>query len=152
MNRKIALFIITPVILTVLLTTAYVFQANSLRKAGNKTLFQLSFSDLDFDNEITSLSENGLPVSAVYEVAGSDEFNRVRSWGIVRAKNNETPKADPGAPELLKKYNGIYIADTDKPVIYLTFDEGYEAGYTAGILDCLKKHNVNAIFHNRPIS
>jgi len=116
------------------------------RENKNKTLFELSFNDLDFDNEITSLTDNDLPASHIHEAANDGDMNRIRGWGIVRAKNNETPKADPGAPELLKKYNGIYIADTSKPVIYLTFDEGYEAGYTAGILDCLKKHNVNAIF------
>ena len=30
--------------------------------------------------------------------------------------------------------------------IYLTFDEGYEAGYTQQILDILKNNNVKATF------
>ena len=30
--------------------------------------------------------------------------------------------------------------------IYLTFDEGYEAGYTSQILDTLKENNVKATF------
>lgn len=124
---------------------AYAIWPDYMQKSENKTLFELSFNDLDFENEISALSENGLPASNIYH-AGTGDENRIRGWGIVRAKDNKTPQADPGAPELLKKYNGIYIADTGKPVIYLTFDEGYEAGYTPGILDCLKKHNVNAIF------
>lgn len=36
--------------------------------------------------------------------------------------------------------------DTEEKVIYLTFDEGYENGYTGQILDTLKEKNVKAIF------
>lgn len=144
MKRKVvAIPFILSVIAAVIL---YHVGPVSVRESGNKTLFELSFSDLDFENEIASLSETSSPAAYIHTSANSSDPNRIRGWGIVRAKDNKTPQADPGAPELLKKYNGIYIVDTDKPVIYLTFDEGYEAGYTAGILDCLKKHNVNAIF------
>ncbi|NLM11424.1 MAG: delta-lactam-biosynthetic de-N-acetylase [Clostridiaceae bacterium] len=144
MKRKIVL--IPFVLLIILAVIIYNFRPGAVRKPENKTLFELSFSDLDFDNEISALSETYSPASYIHQAANNSDVNRVRGWGIVRAKDNKTPQADPGAPELLKKYSGIYIADTDKPIIYLTFDEGYEAGYTAGILDCLKKHNVNAIF------
>ena len=37
------------------------------------------------------------------------------------------------------------VSDDDK-VIYLTFDCGYENGYTDEILDTLKKHNAQAVF------
>lgn len=143
MKRKIV--IITFVFL-ILAAIAYKVWTASIPKVENKTLFELSFNDLDFTNEIAAFGESDSPASYTYQTVSTGDTNRVRGWGIVRAKDNKTPQADPGAPELLKKYNGIYIADTSKPVIYLTFDEGYEAGYTTGILDCLKKHNVNAIF------
>lgn len=110
------------------------------------TLFQISFQDMDFETEITGgYDENTYEAGYVIEVAGSDD-RRIRSWGIAREKNHKTPRADPGAPELLRKYKGIYIGETDKPIIYLTFDEGYENGYTAGILDVLARQKVNAIF------
>ena len=41
---------------------------------------------------------------------------------------------------------GMYIGDTDKKEIYLTFDEGYENGYTAKILDVLRDNNAKAVF------
>lgn len=41
--------------------------------------------------------------------------------------------------------NGYCIGDDDKR-IYLTFDCGYENGYTEGILDTLKETNTKAIF------
>lgn len=47
---------------------------------------------------------------------------------------------------LLSKYKGYGFGDTSKKYIYLTFDEGYENGYTSSILDTLKANNVHATF------
>lgn len=45
------------------------------------------------------------------------------------------------------KYNATAIAECgDEKEIYLTFDQGYENGYTSVILDTLKEKNVKAIF------
>lgn len=45
------------------------------------------------------------------------------------------------------KFNATAIADSSKEkTIYLTFDQGYENGYTTVILDVLKEKNVKAIF------
>ena len=38
------------------------------------------------------------------------------------------------------------MGDVSRRVVYLTFDEGYDGGYTAGILDILKEKNVPAAF------
>lgn len=46
----------------------------------------------------------------------------------------------------LDQYGGIYRKNENENVIYLTFDCGYEYGYTARILDTLKEKNVKAIF------
>lgn len=46
-------------------------------------------------------------------------------------------------------YPAYFITNVDTPekkVIYLTFDEGYENGYTPSILDTLKEKNVQAVF------
>lgn len=42
--------------------------------------------------------------------------------------------------------NGIYMGNKDKKYVYLTFDEGYEAGYTEKILDTLKEEKVQGTF------
>lgn len=42
--------------------------------------------------------------------------------------------------------SGIAIGNKDSNKIYLTFDSGYEAGYTEKILETLKKNNVTATF------
>ena len=46
----------------------------------------------------------------------------------------------------MEKYNGIYLGNEQNKYIYLTFDEGYEAGYTEKILDVLKENDVKATF------
>lgn len=62
-------------------------------------------------------------------------------------KEDGTPSGqNPATINLLKKYSGYYLGDTSKKVIYLTFDEGYECGYTGKLLDTLKANNVKASF------
>ena len=46
----------------------------------------------------------------------------------------------------LKDCGGYFLGDTSSKVLYLTFDEGYEKGYTGDILDTLKELNVPAAF------
>ncbi|MDF2590347.1 MAG: putative rane protein [Anaerocolumna sp.] len=67
------------------------------------------------------------------------------NWGLGFSGEGMPPTGNATADEL-KQYDTYYIGDTSKKVIYLTFDAGYENGYTATILDALKKHNVTATF------
>ena len=67
------------------------------------------------------------------------------SWGLHFREENAPPIASAGADQL-KEYDAAYIGNTAEPVIYLTFDAGYENGSTAKILDALKKHQVTAAF------
>ncbi|MGN0142255.1 MAG: N-acetylmuramoyl-L-alanine amidase [Roseburia sp.] len=43
-------------------------------------------------------------------------------------------------------YSAIFIKEADSKKIYLTFDEGYEYGYSESILNTLKEKNVKAVF------
>lgn len=67
-------------------------------------------------------------------------------WYFKPSKDNKPAKTEPEFESLLHKYGGIYIGNTNKKIIYLTFDNGYEQGYTAEILDILKKKHVPAAF------
>ena len=67
------------------------------------------------------------------------------NWGLGFGKEGQPPTAAVSATEL-KKYDAYYIDETQDKVIYLTFDAGFEAGYTPQILEALKKHNVKATF------
>lgn len=44
------------------------------------------------------------------------------------------------------KYNALAIGENTAKTVTLTFDQGYENGYTARILDTLKEKNVKAVF------
>lgn len=48
--------------------------------------------------------------------------------------------------DLFKGNSAYYTGDTSEKKIYLTFDEGYENGYTEQILDVLKEKKVPAAF------
>ena len=65
------------------------------------------------------------------------------NWGLGFGASGTTPTGNADAA-FLKQYNAYYVGDTSKKVIYLTFDAGYENGYTAPSLDALKKHKVPA--------
>ncbi|HEX3027471.1 MAG TPA: polysaccharide deacetylase family protein, partial [Clostridia bacterium] len=67
------------------------------------------------------------------------------NWGLSFRAEGQTPIGNASS-EFLKQYDAYYVGNTSKKVIYLTFDAGYENGYTASILDTLKKHKVKATF------
>ena len=72
--------------------------------------------------------------------------NKKTGWGIKRANNHEQPDLGSKNIKMLKENNGIAIGNKESKKIYLTFDEGYEAGYTTQILQTLKEENVKATF------
>lgn len=71
-------------------------------------------------------------------------YNDSKSWWFRRNTENIPPSAQQEIN--IAQYDAYYIGDTSKKIIYLTFDEGYEAGYTAQILDTLKENDVKAMF------
>lgn len=76
---------------------------------------------------------------------GKEQENGKIGWGLKKVENSQ-PEVPEKWKELLKKYDGYYLGNTDEKVMYLTFDEGYENGYTAKILDVLKDTNTPAAF------
>lgn len=67
------------------------------------------------------------------------------NWGLSFPTEGEAPVGN-ATTEDLAQYGAYYLGDTGKKVIYLTFDCGYENGYTEQILDALKKHGAPAAF------
>lgn len=82
---------------------------------------------------VGALHENGISTSAD------------GNWGLSFQQEGAAPIANASA-EYLAQYDGYYAARTEKKELYLTFDAGYENGYTAKILDVLKKHDAPAAF------
>lgn len=72
--------------------------------------------------------------------------NQPIHWGFKKAKNEQQADAGSEYDQLLDKYGGFYKGNSDEKIVYLTFDNGYENGYTGKILDILKKEKVPATF------
>ena len=70
--------------------------------------------------------------------AVSGSASDVVSWGLSHRGNETTPNVSSVGAKLLEEYGGMYVGDTSKKQVYFTFDLGYEAGYTAEVLDILQ--------------
>ena len=67
------------------------------------------------------------------------------SWGLSYRTEGAAPEG-PLNVSALADLGAAYVGSTTEPVLYLTFDAGYENGCTARILDTLAKHDVKAAF------
>lgn len=72
--------------------------------------------------------------------------NTELSWYYSPNSKHQTPGVPQKVKALIGKYSGYYVGSTSSKDIYLTFDEGYENGYTSKILDTLKENNIKAAF------
>lgn len=72
--------------------------------------------------------------------------NKSIGWGIKKNGNHEQPDLGKQNKELINKYDGMCLGNSEKKYIYITFDNGYEAGYTSKILEVLKQNDVKATF------
>ena len=97
---------------------------------------------------ITATSSNrGAVAAAIALTAGilSGSALETGNWGLSFRQEGAPPIGNAGADQL-RQYDAVYIGDTSRKVLYLTFDAGYENGCTARILDVLQKHNAPAAF------
>ena len=88
-----------------------------------------------------SSSGPGMSVDEIQSLDGKQE-----TWGPGREVDEQNrPTA---CVQLQEKYGqyGAWFVQEETPSVYLTFDEGYENGYTAAILDVLKEKQVSAVF------
>lgn len=100
------------------------------------TLFLLCCFFLGYGLASISLSNHvALPASSSVE----------GNWGLSFQTEGEPPIAN-ATTDYLKQFQSYYANATEEKIIYLTFDAGYENGYTPAILDALKKHQVPATF------
>ena len=79
-------------------------------------------------------------------VSSTQLSNKKIGWGIKRNDKHEQPDVGKENRKILEEYGGICLGNSESKNIYLTFDEGYEAGYTEQILEVLKNNDVKATF------
>lgn len=81
----------------------------------------------------------------IIEGTNYDEMdNTLYSWWFKRNDSHEKSGCQEDFD--ITAYQAYYTVPVSKKIIYLTFDCGYENGYTADILDTLKEEQVTAAF------
>lgn len=153
MVKKVAAIICIVLAINLLITSCQK-QALDHELSDLGGVYSSNMDDIDFSEEITGRLTEGNPAVEIYPeteisshaVLNAGYSNKLLRWGLKRNSDNRPPSPDPGAPELLERYGGAYLGSTTEKRIYLTFDEGYENGYTSKILDVLRDNDVQALF------
>lgn len=89
---------------------------------------------------------NKNPDKTIETSSGEILSNKKIGWGIKRNDNHNQPDLGTVNKKLIDENEDIAMGNANDKFVYLTFDEGYEAGYTAKILDILKENQVKAAF------
>lgn len=104
------------------------------------------------DNNTTSNNSKSMPEPSETTTVLADPVEGVNDLSIekiVWGPGNITDHQQPNDPLLLnkmyEKHDAKWLLDESKRIC-LTFDEGYENGFTPAILDTLKEKNVKAVF------
>jgi peptidoglycan-N-acetylmuramic acid deacetylase len=73
--------------------------------------------------------------------------DRAYHFGFKKSRNGQPASIDQeGFAPLLERYGAVFRGSPEGRNLYLTFDNGYENGYTVKILDVLKEKKVPACF------
>ena len=89
---------------------------------------------------------NNNQTNQTVQTSSSTLSNKKIGWGIKREKDHKQPDVGSINKKIMDIYDGICIGNENSKYVYLTFDEGYEAGYTSKILAVLKQNKVPAAF------
>ena len=112
----------------------------SCANSGNPIVEQKPETNYPGDQQFIAPTPSPMQV-----VQGTGLDNKKISWGFKKI-NNQQPDVPKAWKDMLSRFDGYYLGNTSKKVLYLTFDEGYENGYTGKILDTLKTTSTPAAF------
>ncbi len=127
-------------IFAAILSVALLFCGCSISKGNNDTENNAESTT----NETTNTAETTLEATGLGVILSDYDTNAI-VWGPGNIQNHERPVDPEKLQSQYSDLNGKWLLADDKNIC-LTFDEGYENGYTSQILDTLKEKNVKAIF------
>lgn len=119
----------------------------SAKNTDNTTTESVT-SSTAFENESTTKSgtTNVAQTDVQPDAVGAQAYSTDKIiWGPGRAENHQQPTDPVMLQSQYKNLDASFLLE-DKKKVCLTFDEGYENGYTPAILDTLKEKKVKAIF------
>ncbi|MDR2940638.1 MAG: polysaccharide deacetylase family protein [Clostridiales bacterium] len=80
----------------------------------------------------------------LFSITAQNPIN-AKDWGLGFEKKEAQPVGNE-SQSYLKEFDAYFVGDNNKKKVYLTFDAGYENGYTEKMLDILKEYKVKAAF------
>lgn len=112
------------------------------------------FPDVSSESEAVSSGSTEIPAAAVpmdqtaLELPDLSGFsNQTVTWGPGHQMNEQNqPTACVQLQETYGDNGGVFLYPTEEKKMFLTFDQGYENGYTTKILDVLKEKECPALF------
>lgn len=145
--KKIIISLIIAALIFTLIYGCASNQAENNTTSQRATDNSSTASTTETDNSTTKNGTTNVAQTDVQpDAVGSKNYNTEKViWGPGRAENHSQPTDPVMLNGQYKSLDGHFLL-SDKSKICLTFDEGYENGYTPSILDTLKKKNVKAIF------
>ena len=93
----------------------------------------------------------GVLATLTYQHRSAATSAAVDNWGLSFQQEGAPPVGNASA-DFLSTYDAWYVGDTGQPVIYLTFDAGFENGNTPAILDALKKQRPGDLLFGGQLS
>lgn len=99
----------------------------------------------NLNETISSTSQASYTEQEKYQETSGETAQGIERWWLKRNEKHQTPEVSDHID--LSKYDAYYVnPKCKKKKIFLTFDCGYENGFTPKILDVLKKQKVVAAF------
>lgn len=153
MKQKI---IFSSIVIAVILVGCGLWKHFGHRITGNSGFNQNGKAGLETEDNIKAekqeeASESGAATEEMEQeriiVEGTDYNsidNTLYSWWFKRNDNHEKSGCQEDFD--ITEYQAYYTVPVNEKKIYITFDCGYENGYTADILDTLKEEQVTAAF------
>ena len=129
------------VILSVLLVVCAIIFATSVGRDSAGDINSLPNPEIPKKEEAASIPADDVEV-------GSGTLSRAKiGWGPGTEVNDKNqPVGALSAQEQYSELGGHFIFPEDEKILYLTFDLGYENGYTETILDALDARGINGTF------
>ena len=123
-------------IFAAILSVALLFCGCSISKGNNDTENNAESTT----NETTNTAETTLEATGLGVILSDYDTNAI-VWGPGNIQNHERPVDPEKLQSQYSDLNGKWLLADDKNIC-LTFDEGYENGYTPKILDVLAEEHI----------
>jgi len=138
MNKKVNIIIFLALLIMIIIgILEYQIRENASIKSDSTTEEEINL-------ETTTANEKKESLNKIIDTSSLD--NEKTAWWFNPNKDHTTPGINDNLNYDLHEYDAHYVMNADKKALHLTFDVGYENGYTTQILDILKANNVKATF------